>query len=123
VSRGAVVEWNPRAVFDAVAAQVTKNMETAAKAVELDARHRLLRVREPEFGIKYRLVLALYRLTSGVQQEGAGIEARIGIPRGRKGGDYGFWIETGSRTAPAHPWLRPALLANLRVILQLLEGK
>jgi hypothetical protein len=35
----------------------------------------------------------------------------------------GFYIETGSTTAPAHPWLRPALLTNLRNIVALLGGR
>ncbi|MBN1248468.1 MAG: hypothetical protein JXC32_12470 [Anaerolineae bacterium] len=113
-------EWRQREVVEAVKAYVTDGMETAAKVIEEDARKNLLRVREPEFGVGYRRVLALYRLTSLVKAAGMVIEAQIGIPRGEKGGDYGFWIETGSKTAGAHPWLRPALAKNLRNIVGLL---
>jgi len=122
VSRSGVVEWRQRDVVEAVKAAVTDRLETAAKVVESDARHNLLRVREPEFGVAYRRVLALYRLTYVVKAMGQAIEAKIGIPKGEKGGDYGFWIEVGSKTAPAHPWLRPALVRNLKNVIGLLSG-
>jgi hypothetical protein len=117
-----ITEWNQTQVIEQIAAEVEANMETAAKVVEVDARHRLLRVRQPEFGAGYRRVLALFRLTSVVTRDGNAIEGWIGIPPGDKGGHYGFYIETGSSTAPAHPWLRPALFGNMRNILQLLSG-
>lgn len=123
MSRSGVVQWRQKELIEAVATQVTADMETAAKVVEVDARQRLLRIREPAFGQAYRRVLALFRLTSVVQRAGDVIEARIGIPRGEKGGDYGYWIEVGSATAPAHPWLRPALLHNLKRILALIGGR
>ena len=97
-------------------------MEAAAKVVETDARHRMLSIKEPEFGRGYRRVLALYRLKSIVKRDKKDIVALIGIPRGEKGGSYGYYIEIGSRTAPAHPWLRPALLTNIKTIIQLLKG-
>jgi hypothetical protein len=118
-----IQEWRQAAVIEAVATEVKSNMEIATKVVEVDARRRLLAIREPEFGQGYRRVLALYRLTSVVRQTGNEVLGAVGIPPGEKGGDYGFWIETGSRTAPAHPWLRPALLTNLRSILQILSGQ
>ena len=123
MSRSGVTEWKQRELVEAIAAQVTENMEAAAKVVEVDARHRLLAIRDPEFGRGYRRMLALYRLTSFVKRAGNAIEAQIGIPKGEKGGDYGFWIEVGSKTAAAHPWLRPALATNLRTIMALLGGK
>jgi hypothetical protein len=117
-----VTEWRQREVFEAIAADVQETMEIAAKVVETDARRRLLRIREPDFGRKYRMVLALYRLTSFVRREGKAIVGKIGIPAGEKGGDYGFWIEIGSKTAPAQPWIRPALIENLRNIVRLFNG-
>lgn len=117
-----ITEWNQKQVIEQIAGLVTENMEVAAKVVEVDARHRLLRIRQPEFGAGYRRVLALYRLTSIIQRDGDVVEGGIGIPPGEKGGHYGFYIETGSSTAPAHPWLRPALMGNLRNILRLLSG-
>lgn len=118
-----VQEWRQREIVDLVAAEVESNMEIATKVVEVDARRRLLAIRDPEFGRGYRRVLALYRLTSVVKRVGNEILGAVGIPPGEKGGDYGFWIETGSSTAPAQPWLRPALLTNLRKVLQILSGR
>lgn len=123
MSRTGVTEWKAAELKEALAVAVTARMEDAAKLVEVDARSRLLRIRDPEFGLGYRKVLALYRLKSVVRRVGNVIEGMIGIPPGAKGGDYGYYIETGSRTAPAHPWLRPALLTNLKTIMQLLGGR
>jgi hypothetical protein len=116
-----VDQWRQREVIAEIADQVTSDMETAGKVVEVDARRRLLAIRNPEFGRAYRRVLAMFRLTSFVRRAGSVIEALIGIPRGEKGGDYGFWIEMGSKTAAAQPWLRPALLTNLKRIREFLE--
>jgi len=119
----AIAEWNQRKVVTAVKAEVAANMEIAATVVEVDARRRLLRIVEPEFGRAYRRVLALYRLISRVVVSENAVEGQIGIPPGKEGGDYGFWIETRSHTYAAQPWLRPALMDNLKNILKLLAGK
>lgn len=116
-----ITEWNQTEVIAAVRAQVAEQLATAGKIVEVDARRRLLGIKTPEFGHTYRQALARYRLTSYVAAERNAITAYIGIPRGPKGGDYGFWIEIGSRKYAAHPWLRPALLNNLQDIRRLLE--
>jgi len=119
----AIDRWRAREVMAATRAEVAENMEIAAKLVETEARRNLLHIREPEFGRAYRKVLALYRLTSQVDTERDLIMAQIGIPAGVKGDSYGFWIEVGSRTAPAQPWLRPALVHNLSKIMGILEGR
>jgi hypothetical protein len=118
-----ITEWRQAAVIEEIAAEVEANMEIAAKAVEVDARRRLLKIKDPEFGTKYRKVLALFRLTSFVKRVGGEIWGLIGIPPGEKGSSYGFYIETGSTTAPAQPWLRPALLTNLKNVIGLLSGR
>ena len=117
-----IAEWNQAEVIAAARAQVAENLAVAGKIVEVDARRRLLRIKAPEFGLKYRRILALYRLTSYMTAKKNEITAHIGIPRGPRGGDYGFWIEIGSRTAPAQPWLRPALMTKLRDIEELLNA-
>ena len=113
------IRWDAKRVTREIADEVEATLEVAGKVVEVDARRRMLAIREPERGRGYRRVLALYRLTSAVVRTSWEIAAEIGIPKGEAGGDYGFWIEVGSRTAPAHPWLRPALLTNLKAILGL----
>ena len=118
-----IAEWNQRKVVAAVKAELTANMEIAATVVEVDARRRLLAIVEPEFGRAYRRVLALYRLISRVVVEENAVEGQIGIPPGKEGGDYGFWIEVGSHTYAAQPWLRPALVENFKDILKLLAGR
>lgn len=115
-----VDQWRQKEVIEEIAEQVTADMEPVGKVVEMDARRRLLSIRDPEFGRGYRRVLAMFRLTSLVRRAGSTIEAMIGILQGDKGGDYGFWIEVGSKSAPAHPWLRPALLTNLKRIKEFL---
>jgi len=117
----AVAEWRQREVVEAVRSEVAANMELACKVVEVDARRRLLAIQDPEFGRGYRRILAMFRLISFVETEKKNVIAgHVGIPKGEKGGDYGFWIEIGSKTAPAQPWLRPALLTNLDNIMALL---
>lgn len=126
-----VVEWHPENVIDAVEAEVEAALRDGAELVKLDARRNLLRVREPEFGRRYRMRLALYELTSVcVKRKGRLIAFWVGIPKrfvtGKKGTtekaqSYGYYIEVGTRRFPAHPWLRPALINNKDAIKALLE--
>ena len=57
------------------------------------------------------------------------VDIRVGMrtrPIGMKspGADStGFYIEVGSRTAPAQPYLRPAVFQNAREIVRLLAGR
>lgn len=116
-------EWRQKEVIEQISGEVAENVEAAAKIVETDARKNLLKISEPEWGEAYRKVLALYRLTTVMERNKRYIEAGVGMPSGKKGSDYGFWIEIGSRTASAHPWLRPALKHNLRNITKLFAGE
>ncbi len=117
-----ITEWNADEVIAEVSGELAANMETAAQVVETDARSRLLSIGSPDWGAGYRRMLALFRLTSIVHQDDESIVAEVGMPPGKAGYD-GFYIETGSTTAPAHPWLRPALLGNLSKIAALLRGR
>jgi len=117
-----ITEWRQQQVVEEVKGFLAVNMEAAAGVVEMDARRRLLSIVEPAFGRAYRRLLALGKLTSRVVVEGNVVEGQIGIPPGEKGGDYGFWIEVGSRAKAAQPWLRPALINNFKEILRLLTG-
>ncbi len=115
-------KWDQAAVIEQIADEVVETMEIAAKVVQMDARKRLLKIHDPEWGRKYRKLIALYRLTSFVKRERLAVVGLIGMPRESKGNDMGFWIEVGTVSQPPHPWLRPALLANLRDIQQLFGG-
>lgn len=116
-----ITEWRQDEVVGEVTAELEAKMETAAKVVEVAARRNLLAISEPDWGSAYRAMLANYKLSSFVVRSDKEIEAGIGLPGGKAGHD-GWYIETGSTTAPAHPWLRPALLHNLRKITQLLSS-
>ena len=118
----AITEWRQRQVVDQVREEVATGMEAAAGVVEMDARQRLLRIVEPAFGRAYRKLLALGKLTSGVVVEEDVVEGLVGITKGEKGGDYGWWIEVGSRAKAAQPWLRPALVNNFKAIIKMLCG-
>jgi len=118
----AITEWRQRQVVDQVREEVATRMEAAAHVVEVDARGRLLRIQEPEFGRRYRRALAMGRLTSVVKVEGDVVEGLVGITKGEKGSDYGWWIEVGSRAKAAQPWLRPALMNNFKAIIKMLCG-
>ena len=84
MSGSGITRWNAGEVINTITATVEANMEAAAKVVETDARHRMLSIKEPEFGRGYRRVLALYRLKSVVKRDKKDIVALIGIPRGEK---------------------------------------
>lgn len=118
-----VVQWRQKEVIEAVKKRVADDMAIAVKVVAVDASGRLKAIDEPKFGRYYRWILAMHRLTSFVEVKAKEIVGRVGIPRGKKGGDYGFYIEMGSKTAAAHPWLRPALIHNLKKIVGILGGE
>jgi hypothetical protein len=47
-----------------------------------------------------------------------------GVSKSGTGGrHHGFFIEFGSSTAAAHPWLRPAVFENAKKIVSLLSGR
>jgi len=115
-------EWNAADVIAETRAEVSSSIMTAGKIVEVDARSRLLSIGDPDWGSGYRRMLALFRLTSVFSEEAREVAVSVGMPGGKAGHD-GYYIETGSSTAPAHPWLRPALLGNLRQIVALVGGR
>lgn len=117
-------EWNQREVIDQVGDLLEGRMGAATQIVENDARRNLLNIRAPDIypGRAYRWYLATFELTSRVERDKKSITGYIGIPKGREGDRYGFYIETGSSEAPPHPWLRPALLDNAQKIRKVLTG-
>jgi len=115
--------WNPGAVKDMVKANLAENMETACKFVEQRARTSLLAIREPEWGAKYRRVIVARRLTYVLSLEGNEVVGTVGVRKGEKGQYYGFYIEMGSSTSPAHPYLRPAVFNHANEIVKLLGGQ
>ena len=119
-------EWNPEAVIAAALDEVQRNAEIVGAFVESEARRRLDAIKQPgnKRAVAYRAFLSRYMLTNVVTRTAKEVVVRVGMKtRSQKGGDrLGFYIETGSRLAPAHPYLRPAVFDNAREIVKLLTG-
>lgn len=103
--------------------QLVANGEIAGKFVETDARRRLMDITDPEWGKNYRQKLVARLLTNIVEKTENAVIIRVGVAKSKSGSYHGYYIELGSKTAPAHPFLRPALFDNKSKILKLLVGK
>lgn len=122
-----MLKWYAKEFKQALLSELMGNADIVGAFVESDARRRLLTVRDPDWGAGHRNYVSRL-LTNEVEHEGNGIDIRVGLPPGRKkSGEgtrhLGFYIEMGSRTAPAHPFLRPAVFQNGKQIVALLEGR
>ena len=121
-----ITKWKPEAVRAAALAELQANAEIVGKFVETEARRRLDAITQPDNrrAVNYRRFLSKYLLTYTVEKTAKAIVIRVGMRRrSEKGGDHhGFYIETGSTTAPAHPYLRPAVFDNASEIVALLGG-
>jgi hypothetical protein len=118
-----ITKWNPEDVKEMALSMVVKNAEAVGKFCEDDARQRLDKIQTPDTkrDKNYREFLSKYILTHTVEDEKNEVIIRIGMKIGKQGQDHhGFYIETGSHTAPAHPYLRPAVFDNAKEILNLL---
>jgi len=123
VSRIVWRKWNPKAVKDAAIEEIAGSMEIVGKFVETEARRRLLSIADPDWGAAYRRGIVSRLLTYQVSREANAVVCTVGVAVGSKGRHHGFWIETGSATAPAHPFLRPAVFNNGAKIVALLGGQ
>jgi HK97 gp10 family phage protein len=118
-----ITQWHPERVREAALDELQANAEIVGKFVEEDARRRLYAIAEPEWGEKYRRLIVGRLLTNVVEREPKAIVITVGVAGGKKGRHYGFYIETGTRKQPAHPFLRPAVFDNGRKIVALLAGR
>jgi len=118
-----VTKWHPERVREAVLDELQANGEIVGKFVETEARQRLHAITEPEWGEKYRRLIVGRLLTNVVEREAKAVVITVGVRTGKEGRHYGFYIETGTRKQPAHPFLRPAVFDNRREIVALLAGK
>lgn len=118
--------WKPENIRKAVSAKLMDNADDTGKYIEEDARRRLDAIRTPDTkrDVNYRHYLSKFILTHAVEKQGEdGFVIAVGMKIGKDGQrHHGFYIETGSSTAPAHPFLRPAVLQNARDIILLLLG-
>lgn len=117
------LRWTPEKVKQAAVAELTANAEIVGKFVETDARQRLLAITEPEWGAGYRREIVARLLRYEVEANQREVIVRVGVAPGSSGRHHGFYIEMGSSTAPAQPYLRPAVFENAARIVALLAGE
>jgi hypothetical protein len=115
--------WKPEKLKQAIIAELVENGRIVGKFVEEDARARLTRINDPEWGEGYRTQIVGRLLTNEVEIIQNGVEIRVGVRTQGGNRHHGFYIETGSSTARAHPFLRPAVLQNAQRIVATLGGR
>jgi len=115
--------WKPEALKKSLIAELAANAEIVGKYVETEARRRLLAVTDPKWGEAYRSQLVARLLTYEVITSPKEVTINVGVRTSSSGRWHGFYIEMGSRTAPAHPFLRPAVFQNAARIVALLSSK
>lgn len=106
---------------------LSQNAEGVGVFVETEARKKLDAISSPDAkrDINYRAFLSKWMLTHTVVITENMVEVNVGMRVGDRGSGshhHGFFIETGSSTAPAHPFLRPAVFSNANTIIQLFVG-
>lgn len=127
------LNWRPEAFKAALVAQLVSNAEIVGEFVETEARRRLLAIpdinvfdpvkhRQYVGGAAYRQYVASL-LANTITSDAQSVVIRVGVSVGRGGTKHGLYIETGSRLAPAHPFLRPAVFDNAQKIVLLLANK
>lgn len=117
-----MIKWTPDAFKKQLMATIETNAEEAGAFVEADARRRLKTIEQPEWGAKYRRGKLAALMSHEVERKHNGVELRVGLKATGDSKHHGFYIETGSKTAPAQPFLRPAVFQNGPVIVALLTG-
>lgn len=119
----AKLNWKPQEFKTRLKADLVANAEIVGKYVETDARRRLLAITDPPWGAAYRQKVVARLLTNEVETSDKEVTIRVGVLPSSSGRHHGFYIELGSKTAPAQPFLRPAVFENAARIIALLSGK
>jgi hypothetical protein len=100
--------------------RVEANMADAGQYVVDQARRKLRAIEEPKWGAGYRRKIVADLLAFEASRQDDSLTLTIGVRTNDQGRHIGFYIEVGSSTAPAQPYLRPAIFENGLKILQLL---
>jgi len=85
-----------------------------------DARKRLQAIQEPKFGRKYRRIIVAGLLAFFVERTSSEVVIFVGVKKTKESEHHGFYIEIGSKTAKAQPFLRPAVFDNAKRIVELI---
>ena len=121
-----ITKWDAGAVKNMAKSVILSHAEDVGMFVETEARRRLDAIEDPDTkrDKNYRFYLSKFMLTNVVEDNEADVLIRVGMKIGKQGQTHhGFYIETGSSTAAAHPYLRPAVFENGKDIVKMLgEG-
>lgn len=134
-----ITKWEPARVKKMAIEAIMSRAGDVGKFVETEARRGLEAISTPDTprDKNYRAFLSNQILTHKIEQRDKEIIIIVGmkntvIYKSRKKGEkgklqtktglnkYGFYVEIGSRKAPAHPYLRPAVFNNAREIVGML---
>lgn len=125
------LKWNDREFKKGLKRELAANAAIVGKFVETEARRRLTAITDPDWGAAYRQQVLARSLTYEVEEKANEVEVRVGVTEGPTTGKEsgaagqrkrGLYIELGSSTAPAQPYLRPAVFENGGKIVRLFEG-
>lgn len=117
------LNWSPNKVRGMAQDIVFSRAEDVGQFCETEARKRLDAIESPDTkrDKNYRAYISDYILTNTVEKDGNDVLIRVGMKIGKEGQTHhGYYIETGSSTAQAHPYLRPAVFNNGRDIVDMI---
>lgn len=118
-----ITKWDAVAVKKMAKGVIVSHAEDVGMFVETEARRKLDAIEDPDTkrDKNYRAYLSEFMLTNVVEDNENEVVIRVGMKIGKQGQTHhGFYIETGSSTAPAHPYLRPAVFENGKDIVMML---
>lgn len=99
---------------------VSRNGDDMAGFIVSDARRRLQAIEEPKYGRKYRRIIVAGLLGYNINSSGMITIIDVGVGQSTSSKRHGLYIELGTKTDPAHPFLRPAVFENKHNIVELL---
>ena len=107
-----IKEWNQKKVLAAISGRVVQNMDRACQfAVEQAQAKAPVRTGRLKRAIGY--TVRAYRNV---------VEGRVGVRRGFYRSHIGWFHEMGTVKMAAHPFLRPAVFGNAKLIVRIIQG-
>lgn len=100
---------------------VERNCEPTGTFLQRSSRARLYAITEPAWGHEYRRLVARL-INFEIERRPNEIVLNFGVQKTRDSRYHGLYIELGSREAPAHPFLRPAVFGNQKRIARILTA-
>jgi len=117
------LKWDADAFKKQTISDLAANAELVGQFCEADARVRLNRIAEPEWGGKYRRGIVSGLLGHEVIVEKNVVTINVGVKPLAGNPHIGKYIELGSSRFGPHPFLRPAIFENVQKILALLGAE